>query len=472
MPKGSNAQRQRAHNEQRLLYLLRREGRLTKPELAAAMQLSLPALTRIVDDLLQRKLLVATGETSRGVGQPARYFTLNACAGYRIGLGLGREQQQLVLVDFCGHACWQHRQHMPLTAQPLSETLWQLLTPLLTDAEFGTIAKACLSEHGIGIAMPWALADFDPTPSMPSRSHGDKFLAARDSLGGNTTMALEMQPWAASLPFPVQFDNDGNAAALAQWYHSCCTVATDRRMDAELNQCSFPPDAQAVSAALPLREGRPPLHEAIAPQAQHPSHHITPPPPAFNMTATAITQLRQQDWLYLYLDTYPGAGLIVEQQLYRGRRANAAHIAALRVPAALVATDHTQPTFSPPAFTPQHAYRLADIASLAQLTAALATDDAKANDSATQLSQHSAIQALAYALHCSCTLLDLTQVVVDTSDATLLAPLLPSLQQALADWYHQPAGASPCPNIYAGTQGANAVALGAAIMQLPGVELA
>ena len=62
MPKGSNAQRQRAHNEQRLLYLLRREGRLTKPELAAAMQLSLPALTRIVDDLLQRKLLVANPE--------------------------------------------------------------------------------------------------------------------------------------------------------------------------------------------------------------------------------------------------------------------------------------------------------------------------------------------------------------------------------------------------------------------------
>jgi predicted NBD/HSP70 family sugar kinase len=463
MPKGSNAQRQRAHNEQRLLYLLRREGRLTKPALAAAMQLSLPALTRIVDDLLQRNLLVATGETSRGVGQPARYFTLNAGASYRIGLGLGREHQQLVMVDFCGHACWQHRQHIPLTAQPLSETLWQLLTPLLADAEFGTLAKACLSEHGIGIAMPWALADFAPPASMPLHPPSDKFFTAID---GDTppSMALEMQPWAASLPFPVQFDNDGNAAALAQWYHSCCAVAKDHRNAVEISECSAQHNALASSTAIRLRD-------EMSPHSRNASQNITSLEPSFDMTASAITQLRQHDWLYLYLDTYPGAGLIVEQQLYRGRRANAAHIAALRVPAPLMETAHGQ--HAPSAFTPAQAYRLADIASLAQLTAALSFDGANAIDAATRppRNQHSAIQALAYGLHCSCTLLDLTQVVVDSSEPTLLPLLLPLLQQALADWYQQPAGASPCPNIYAGTQGENAVALGAAIMQLPGVQL-
>lgn len=121
------------------------------------------------------------------------------------------------------------------------------------------------------------------------------------------------------------------------------------------------------------------------------------------------------DFLYLYLDQIIAGGLVLNGQLWRGRHGNAAHVAVL------------------PVATRQLLMQLPDAANLcAGLQAAIA-------------------------------LLDIPLVIIDSSDPNQLSPLIRDIQQQFANW---PALGLLAPQLQAGSLGADAMLLGAAMLPL------
>ena len=121
------------------------------------------------------------------------------------------------------------------------------------------------------------------------------------------------------------------------------------------------------------------------------------------------------DFLYLYLDQLVAGGLVLNGQLWRGRHGNAAHLAVLPV---------TQ----------------------GQL-----------------LLQQPDADAISTGLQAAMALLDIPLVIIDSSTACDLAPLLAGIQQQLQTW---PTFGLLAPTLQQGSLGANAMLLGAAMLPL------
>ena len=77
MSQGSNSSALRHFNERVVISTIRRQGSASKPELAKLVGLTLQTLTRIVDDLAARGLIVLTGRRTQGVGQPSNIYQIN-----------------------------------------------------------------------------------------------------------------------------------------------------------------------------------------------------------------------------------------------------------------------------------------------------------------------------------------------------------------------------------------------------------
>ncbi len=121
------------------------------------------------------------------------------------------------------------------------------------------------------------------------------------------------------------------------------------------------------------------------------------------------------DFLYLYLDQLVAGGLVLNGQLWRGRHGNAAHLAVLPV-------------------------------SQGQL-----------------LLQQPVASTISTGLQATIALLDIPLVIIDSSTACDLAPLLSGIQQQLQTW---PALGLLAPQLQPGSLGADAMLLGAAMLPL------
>jgi len=152
-------------------------------------------------------------------------------------------------------------------------------------------------------------------------------------------------------------------------------------------------------------------------------------------TAEMLLTPAASDFLYLYLDDLPAAGLVLQSQLWRGRHGNAAHLAVFsagsqRLYQQLRWLDSPQPD---DAAGPQPAW-------LAR-----------------------AVPALAAALQASIALLDVPLVVIDSSQPQRLTELLPALAAELHGW---PELGLIAPQLQAGALGEQAMLLGAAMLPL------
>ncbi len=148
-------------------------------------------------------------------------------------------------------------------------------------------------------------------------------------------------------------------------------------------------------------------------------------------TAELLLAQPATDFLYLYLDDLPAAGLVLQGQLWRGRHGNAAHLAVLPAGAGLLFQQ-----LPPPA-------------------------KAIAADEADWLAR--AVPALRDALQATMATLDLPVVVIDSSQPQRLPSLLPALAAQLSDW---PALGLLPPKLQQGRLGSDAMLLGAAMLPL------
>ena len=199
--KGTNAGGMRRYNERLILSAVRRMNGASKAELARVTTLSPQAVVRIVDELDEGGLLFQAGKRTGGMGQPATIYRINGKRGYTVGVEVGRGDTTLVLLDFDGErkAVCRHAGSFPSI-----DTVLRHINAFIDEHVGSDSVPSTGVFMGIGVAMPWFLGEW------------------RDELGISIDQADEWRRadvadrLQAGLAWPTFFENDGNAAALAQ----------------------------------------------------------------------------------------------------------------------------------------------------------------------------------------------------------------------------------------------------------------
>lgn len=173
----------------------------SKAELARVTALSPQAVVRIVDDLDGIGLLVQAGKRTGGMGQPATIYRINGKLGYTVGVEVGRGDTTIVLLDFDGErkAVCRHAGSFPSI-----DTVLGHIDAFINEHLASTNLLSAEALMGIGIAMPWFLGEWRDELGI-SMDQADEWRRA--------DVADRLQ---AGLAWPAYFENDGNAAALAQ----------------------------------------------------------------------------------------------------------------------------------------------------------------------------------------------------------------------------------------------------------------
>lgn len=186
-------------NERVVMALLHRSGTASRADLARATGLTAQSITRLVDPLIARGLLVEGTPQIAGRGKPSAKLRLVADAAFAVGVSVMTDAVSLVLMDLTGAI--RARADAPLLSTDFARAAAQIAS--LIDA---TVTKAALDPArriGIGVGVTGYFigdgarlnppAQLDPWALIPI----DMMLAER--LGG-----------------PVWVDNDGNVAAVGE----------------------------------------------------------------------------------------------------------------------------------------------------------------------------------------------------------------------------------------------------------------
>jgi predicted NBD/HSP70 family sugar kinase len=199
--KGTNAGGMRRYNERLILSAVRRMTGASKAELARVTMLSPQAVVRIVDELEGEGLLFQAAKRTGGMGQPATIYRINGKRGYTVGVEVGRGHTTIVLLDFDGDrkAVRQHADSFPSIDTVLRHVSGFIDEQLAS----GTLPNAD-ALMGIGVAMPWFMGEWRDELGI-SVDQADSWRRA--------DVADRLQ---AGFAWPAFFENDGNAAALAQ----------------------------------------------------------------------------------------------------------------------------------------------------------------------------------------------------------------------------------------------------------------
>ena len=152
--RGSNQSGLREHNERLVLSLVRRDGALSKSDIARMTGLSAQTVS-VIMRRLESEGFLARGTPVKGrIGQPSVPLSLAPQGAYFYGLKIGRRSSDLVLIDFLGRTVGFRRQTYryptpDLVVAFVAETLAELAA-LLSPPARDRIG-------GLGIAMPFQL---------------------------------------------------------------------------------------------------------------------------------------------------------------------------------------------------------------------------------------------------------------------------------------------------------------------------
>lgn len=210
---GANQTGARAYNDRLVLSLIRREGALSKAELARRTGLSPQTLGLIVKRLQKEQLLLAETPVKGKGGQPSVPYRLNPDAIFALGLKIGRRSAELTLCDFTGAIRAQvekrYRYPMPEEIVAFYGLEAQKLIATLPEAYHDRLC-------GTGIAMPFNLWSWGEALGAPT----------------GTLEAWRNYPIDAKLSGIIQgtdvvLSNDGTAACAAEFMSGGASVPPD-----------------------------------------------------------------------------------------------------------------------------------------------------------------------------------------------------------------------------------------------------
>lgn len=383
MSQGSNSSTLRQYNERIVISTLRKNGSASKADLSRSMGLTLPTLTRIVDELETRGLIEKSGRRSQGVGQPSNLYQINDNGLFSIGIKLGRQNIELVLANFAGDLLAKTtRDYQSPDPSDLINMIEHEVSLLIKKLDKIQVSRFT----GVGVAMPWFMGKWVAQHEM-----SDQQAAAWQEFDFSGELEKRIK-------YPIFFENDCSAAAAAEMHFG-----------------------------------------------QHPT---------------------LQNFLYVYVGTLIGGGLVLDGDLERGIHSNAACLATLPVP-------HSTLDSSGPNKNWDSLVNRASIATLIKHLQYHQVAIEHINELPTIIDQHRALvhdwmvdcaDSLLYSIQACISFLDLEAVVIDSELPTyLLSELIDMLQRRL--------NALPrenlfIPKLHQGSLGEDAIAIGGAILPL------
>lgn len=178
----------------KILNYMLHKGEASKVELAKQLELSMPTVLSNVNDLIAKGIIVEVGELESTGGRKAK--SLGLCKDYRysIGVSITANHIGMVLMNLGGEIVKQKRIRVKFEPDvsycaALAQTLKDFYKGETTEEEI----------LGVGISLPGIVND-----KMLSKSHALKL--------ENYSLKMIEQ----FLPFPAYFENDANAAMLAE----------------------------------------------------------------------------------------------------------------------------------------------------------------------------------------------------------------------------------------------------------------
>ena len=183
-----------------VLQLIRREGRISRADIAKHTQLSRSTVSSIITDLLEDSLVTETGiGTSKGGRRPI-ILEFNYPANYIIGLDVSRNSVTAVITDLNARVC--ARQHIPFNVNDGPQVgmpiIKQLISTMLKDSPVG---RGKISAIGVGVPGPldYRSGRTIAPPVMPGWDN----VPIKDEL-------------LQTFHLPISIDNDANLAAMAE----------------------------------------------------------------------------------------------------------------------------------------------------------------------------------------------------------------------------------------------------------------
>ncbi len=127
------------------LQLIRRAGRITRRELGQHLGLGSSMISRLTADLLARGLICETGRSEAESGRPADFLSLNAQAGYAIGLEVSDAYQRVVIVNLAGEVVYRLEERASLLSS--RDAILNTLASLTARA-----VERCSADHCPGLS--------------------------------------------------------------------------------------------------------------------------------------------------------------------------------------------------------------------------------------------------------------------------------------------------------------------------------
>jgi glucokinase len=191
----------RGINRSAVLDMIRREGPISRSALAEGLNLSLPTIMRIVEELSGEGLVAETGAKEWSGGRKRSLVEFSGANQFMIGIDLGGTKMYGAVADLSG------RIHHELTVQihhTTGEESYQSLCSMITDL-LGMASTAGQRVRGIGVGAPGVVSSQDGVVYTAPGLEWQAFpLKAR--LSGDFHL-------------PVIVDNDVNLAALGElWF--------------------------------------------------------------------------------------------------------------------------------------------------------------------------------------------------------------------------------------------------------------
>jgi glucokinase-like ROK family protein len=198
---GADQSLARKHNRSIILNILRLDGALSRASLARKFGLTRSTVSRIVDELVEEKLVREVDLSQGKKGRPGMLLELDPKGGSAIGIEIGVNFISVLLTDFTANVIWRERASLPDDA---TSAEYLLRAEQLARKAFDLAGDMHLRQMGIGIGI-WGLVN-----------HAKGVIKFAPNLKWRDIPIKEI--WEEKFRVPIYLENDANASALGEYY--------------------------------------------------------------------------------------------------------------------------------------------------------------------------------------------------------------------------------------------------------------
>ncbi len=197
-------------NNNIIIEVLRKEAPVSRANLSSITGLNRSTVSSIIDELLDGGWVRETSYQTNKIGRPGLLLEINPQGGFAVGIEIGVDFLLCVITNFSAEVIWHKR--IDINPKDGQVVILQKAFELASEGiEFGE--KECGRPLGIGIAIP-GLVDV----------HNGILKLAPNLKWQNVPLRLI---WNQQFHYPIYVENDGNAAALGEYYFGAAKGTRD-----------------------------------------------------------------------------------------------------------------------------------------------------------------------------------------------------------------------------------------------------